>query len=100
MRAVVQRCTRGSVTVGGEVVGALREQGGLVVLLGVVCVHVVMMLGQVQPHPSGHQGTRHQQDRRHRLTQPGYGERCAEERRYREVRSRACSAEVPQCHDE
>lgn len=35
MRAVVQRCTRGSVSVGGEVVGALREQGGLVVLLGV-----------------------------------------------------------------
>ncbi len=35
MRAVVQRCTRGSVRVGGELVGALRERGGLVVLLGV-----------------------------------------------------------------
>lgn len=33
MRAVVQRCRRGSVTVGGEVVGAIGR--GLVVLLGV-----------------------------------------------------------------
>lgn len=32
MRAVVQRCRRGSVTVGGEVVGAIEH--GLVVLLG------------------------------------------------------------------
>ncbi|MFM7260826.1 MAG: D-aminoacyl-tRNA deacylase [bacterium] len=35
MRAVVQRCARGSVTVDGTVVGALGPRGGLVVLLGV-----------------------------------------------------------------
>ena len=35
MIAVVQRCSRGEVQVAGELVGALRERGGLVVLLGV-----------------------------------------------------------------
>lgn len=35
MIAVVQRCSRGSVTVSGERVGALRERGGLVALVGV-----------------------------------------------------------------
>lgn len=35
MRAVVQRCARGSVSVRGEVVGALGARGGLVVLLAV-----------------------------------------------------------------
>lgn len=35
MIAVVQRCSRGEVQVAGERVGALRERGGLVVLLGV-----------------------------------------------------------------
>ena len=35
MIAVVQRCSRGEVRVGGDRVGALGERGGLVVLLGV-----------------------------------------------------------------
>lgn len=35
MIAVVQRCSRGEVRVAGSRVGALRERGGLVVLLGV-----------------------------------------------------------------
>ena len=35
MSAVVQRCSRGEVRVGGDRVGALGERGGLVVLLGV-----------------------------------------------------------------
>jgi len=35
MIAVVQRCERGEVTVAGERVGALREHGGLVVLVGI-----------------------------------------------------------------
>jgi D-tyrosyl-tRNA(Tyr) deacylase len=35
MIAVVQRCSHGEVRVDGERVGALRERGGLVVLLGV-----------------------------------------------------------------
>jgi D-tyrosyl-tRNA(Tyr) deacylase len=35
MIAVVQRCSRGEVQVAGERVGALRERGGLVVLLGI-----------------------------------------------------------------
>jgi D-tyrosyl-tRNA(Tyr) deacylase len=35
MIAVVQRCSRGRVEVGGERVGALGDHGGLVVLLGV-----------------------------------------------------------------
>ena len=35
MIAVVQRCSRGEVRVGGDRVGALGERGGLVVLLGI-----------------------------------------------------------------
>jgi D-tyrosyl-tRNA(Tyr) deacylase len=35
MIAVVQRCSRGEVRVAGECVGALRDRGGLVVLLGI-----------------------------------------------------------------
>ena len=58
----------------------------MVVLLGMVGVRVVVPLGQMQPHPRGHQGACRQQTRRDRLTQPGHGERCTEERRDRKVR--------------
>ena len=49
------------------------------VLKRLVRVFMDVPLGQMQPHPSGHQGTRQQQTRRDRLAKPSHRKRCAKE---------------------
>jgi hypothetical protein len=59
-----------------------------------VNVLVLVVLGQVQPHAQSHQGTRHNELRRHRLAECDHRRGGANERRGRKICAGACCPEI------
>jgi hypothetical protein len=60
---------------------------------------VCVLLAQVQPYPDRHQRTGEQKSRRYGFAEQDDRQQGAEERRHREVRAGARSAQMAQCHD-
>lgn len=70
------------------------------VFLSVMSVHVLVMLGNVQPHTDRHEGSRDDELRAHRVALQRDGGCSPEEWRDREIGASSRAAEIAQCENE